>query len=408
MYIKQEFGRSLVVVENEAKKDEDYLLSMITENEIEGLLSCRRSHEGRKETLMYDVTNMMSLSREYEGRNMGFKDIKEIFETLKMIYAEGGKYLLDDRYYVLDPEYIYRDVQNDCIRLLYVPGYGRNEKNAYHLLADFFLQKVDRKDNACIQVAYQFYRMSGSDTFSVPMFLSIIHKEEIIQSREAILPDDEQEKESTAVCGSVEIEDKEKVKLWVKSAIMGAVCLAACGVRFLYDGIYAMYLTLASIAFGLAAICCLIKAVVKFVSIKKEESIVIPQEKISVEQYWGSDEETVVFNEETQVFSQQQDDTDNGEIRLEWKENNVVKKYRIREFPVVIGKMIGEVDCRIADSSISRLHAKIIKRENRLLIFDLNSTNGTSVDGVRLSPGQESIVTMDSMILLGNVRLRLV
>ena len=57
-----------------------------------------------------------------------------------------------------------------------------------------FLQKVDRKDNACIQVAYQFYRMSGSDTFSVPMFLSIIHKEEIIQSRETILPDDEQER----------------------------------------------------------------------------------------------------------------------------------------------------------------------------------------------------------------------
>ena len=80
----------------------------------------------------------------------------------------------------------------------------------------------------------------------------------------------------------------------------------------------------------------------------------------------------------------------------------------IRDFPVTIGKLIGEVDCRISDSSISRLHAKIAKRNDKLVIFDLNSTNGTSVDGVRLSPGEETVINMESRILLGNVVLRLV
>ena len=94
--------------------------------------------------------------------------------------------------------------------------------------------------------------------------------------------------------------------------------------------------------------------------------------------------------------------------RLEWKENGIARKYQITSLPVVIGKLSNEVDCRINDSSVSRLHAKILKRDGDIFILDLNSTNGTTVDGERLVMGEERQITVNSNIMLGNVVVRFI
>ena len=408
MYIKQEFGRSFVVADYEVEKDDEYLISMITENDIKGLLTCREAYEGSSRKLKYDVTNMIALSHEFENRCMDFPDIKELFEGIKAIFDEGVDYLLDDAFYIFDPDYIFRDIEHDCYKMLYLPGF-KAEASVYHKLADFLLQKVNRKDNACIQSAYQFYRMSGSDTFSVPMFMNIIEKEAVMSRRQMIVPERTSEEDYV----SEEPKEPESEKnddessWWVKPAVFGLLSAGSFSALYFYKGLYASYVMLAGIMTLIISLIYLSVAVFHIIEKKKEERIVVPQTKVTVEDYWSGDEETVVFREETEVFfpSEQISESD---IRLEWKENNVSKKYMIRDFPVTIGKLIGEVDCRISDSSISRLHAKIVKRNNKLVIFDLNSTNGTCVDGVKLLPGEETVIDMDSRILLGNVMLRLV
>ena len=380
---------------------------MITENHINGLLTCREAYEGSCRKLKYDVTNMIPLSHEFENRCMDFSDIKELFEGIKAVFDEGVDYLLDDVFYIFDPDYIFRDIEHDCYRMLYLPGFKADE-SAYHKLADFLLQKVNRKDNACIQSAYQFYRMSGSDTFSVPMFMNIIEKEAVMSRRQLIVPESSPE-ETYASDEPIDTESEEddKSSWWFKPVIFGLLSAGSFVTLYFYKGLYASYVMLAGILTLLISLIYLSIAVFHIIEKKKEESIVVPQNKVTVEDYWAGDEETEVFREETEVFSPSEQISE-SDIRLEWKENNVSKKYMIRDFPVTIGKLIGEVDCRISDSSISRLHAKIAKRNNKLVIFDLNSTNGTCVDGVKLLPGEETVIDMDSRILLGNVMLRLV
>ncbi|MDE6700150.1 MAG: FHA domain-containing protein, partial [Acetatifactor sp.] len=53
---------------------------------------------------------------------------------------------------------------------------------------------------------------------------------------------------------------------------------------------------------------------------------------------------------------------------------------------VTIGKQKGEVDLVLEDESVSRLHARIYVEDRIVYLEDLNSTNGTFKNGLRLQP----------------------
>ena len=55
---------------------------------------------------------------------------------------------------------------------------------------------------------------------------------------------------------------------------------------------------------------------------------------------------------------------------------------------MVIGKAAGQADIVIDLSVISRAHARIEKREKDYYVTDLDSRNGTFLDGQRLEPGE--------------------
>jgi signal transduction histidine kinase len=60
-------------------------------------------------------------------------------------------------------------------------------------------------------------------------------------------------------------------------------------------------------------------------------------------------------------------------------------------------------DVQIKDTSVSRNHLKIILGVKKIFIEDLNSVNGTCVEGIHISPGKEIEVKPGVPISLGNV-----
>ena len=55
------------------------------------------------------------------------------------------------------------------------------------------------------------------------------------------------------------------------------------------------------------------------------------------------------------------------------------------------------------DKSVSRMHAQIDEAEGKLYIYDLNSTNGTYINGIKVVSGENEIKEGDE-IRLGNLR----
>jgi len=71
-----------------------------------------------------------------------------------------------------------------------------------------------------------------------------------------------------------------------------------------------------------------------------------------------------------------------------------------------IGKHVGN-DLVVEDSRISRQHAVIEKLDRDIAIQDLNSTNGTFVNGARIQPGVSQRVAEGDEILVGDTTIRI-
>jgi FHA domain/Domain of unknown function (DUF1707) len=72
--------------------------------------------------------------------------------------------------------------------------------------------------------------------------------------------------------------------------------------------------------------------------------------------------------------------------------------------PVTIGRAL-DCDCHLTESSVSRRHAQLRRAGERWLLRDLGSSNGTRVNGVRVT--EETEVRPGDQLNLGGVRYRL-
>ena len=66
------------------------------------------------------------------------------------------------------------------------------------------------------------------------------------------------------------------------------------------------------------------------------------------------------------------------------------KHIELKQFPCTIGKMAGCVDYVLSDDSVSRIHARFDKQGEKVMLTDMNSTNGTFKNGLRMQP-QETV-----------------
>ncbi len=62
---------------------------------------------------------------------------------------------------------------------------------------------------------------------------------------------------------------------------------------------------------------------------------------------------------------------------------------------------------KLKDRRVSNRHLKVFKRRGKLFVEDLNSTNGTRVNGERIQPGEAFEVVEGDVVRLSRVRMRL-
>ncbi len=76
----------------------------------------------------------------------------------------------------------------------------------------------------------------------------------------------------------------------------------------------------------------------------------------------------------------------------------------LAELPCVVGKMRAYVDQVLDDSSVSRMHARFsLDRDGKMTVRDLNSSNGTWLNGERLQPNESRILQQGDHVRLGRM-----
>ena len=72
---------------------------------------------------------------------------------------------------------------------------------------------------------------------------------------------------------------------------------------------------------------------------------------------------------------------------------------------LIVGRSSDTSDLYISDASVSRQHARFYKVGDKLFLEDLNSTNGTKLNGKNLSKGSKGEIKESGEVIIGGVEL---
>ncbi len=408
------YGNYMMIEIPEGENSNQYTFKMLEKNKIPGVLVCKERMEDGKSFWYVDISKKRNLVQEYQDKEMQLEDMIVIFQKITPILEELRAYLLNENMAVMDPEYIYIDLENDSLHILILPW--NSEEKTLHKLAEFFLEKINHKDENGVNAAYLFYRQQSQSHFSWYHFLPVLEKESILKRQKIkekknislensdsyIEPWKSMEEKETEEITLHELEERElttgssrKSNKIVCSVIL---ILAIVLLMLSFLPIVNSILKISCIAFSL-----LLFIIFLFFVLFKENRREIVQNNEKQEEY--SVQKIDIEGKETVFFDSYEND---NYLKLQWKERGRKKQFILKEFPCTVGKMKEEVSMIISDISVSRVHCRFIEKEDKICIMDLNSTNGTFLNGLPVKNGEILEIEKNDEILIGKVRVSVV
>ncbi|KAF3327289.1 zeaxanthin epoxidase [Carex littledalei] len=79
--------------------------------------------------------------------------------------------------------------------------------------------------------------------------------------------------------------------------------------------------------------------------------------------------------------------------------------FEIASSSVIVGRVPEKADVVLPVATVSGLHARLDKKDGMLLVTDLDSTNGTFVNEMKLRPGAVTPVPPGSILIFGDTNL---
>lgn len=403
-YYKDYRHNYLIIKDNGSLSKNVYQQRMITENKIKGLLPTSEKHVNGELFLYYEITSKQSFQSSFDGKDIKINHLKKIFIQLKVVNDTLQKYLLDGSCLVLSPQYIFQNVETEELFFLYYPD---PEVGTLTELMDFLIARVDDEDMEAVEAVYKIADLVHREQFVLDEILKWFEdeqEEKIITEKPDIYIENEFESINEENSSSKPCDDKRVIK------ILPAVGFAAIAAGVL---VYIMYFYQLSyretiyliLGWGLV-VAVLLSAAIWYFKPKVRE--LQRKEPLRFQEDAGNLMKTY------EVDKKEQPEDVGNTVFIPWTENCENKLYSmdrknkchidLRKLPLTVGKLAGAVDMVIDEQSISRMHVRFTKAGSRICITDLNSTNGTFRNGMRLEPNASEIIEPGDEIRLGKLK----
>lgn len=483
---RRELSHSYLVIEGIPKeKTDSYQYQMILKNKISGLLEAGERYVDGKLCLYYDISSRQSLEQMYEAGKMTCQEILDVVDSLSGLLEGMAGYLLEERFLLLEPAWIYMDLETERLCFLYYP-FAEKEKpigSIYMPIAEFFLEHVDHREEKAVSAAYQFYKMSKSENFTIESFRVLLEKgaadrpdamqENRPDIRQGFSPARSRGMEGTAEIGypqwqedswgnqmsfyeepavyefsrtespipyeeilykeksihstdnaGAETEKNNSFKERTPAKKGGNKNLIGLAISTLLFGIICVVIwylqpegKLKTALFGgLAADGIVLLLFLWKLTAAREEKKDMEEEEKKQERtgdsYAGCEghvycDDTIFYgNNGESIYGMSNfsgNKTKSPRITGKLGEQDIC--FGLGSLPIIAGKMKGRAQLLLPDASVSRIHARFIEKEGRTALMDLNSTNGTFINGIGLEQNETMVLEAGDEIRLGNVIL---
>lgn len=165
----------MILKVSEDVQGNEYQIRMLLVNEISGLLRCRLRNIDGVSYLYYEITSKQTLARIFEHRPVGNDDIRALIPAIGRTMEGIARYLLPDDGLLLEPEFIYMDVESKEVSFCYLPFGQRNIAESFRELAEYLLKNLNHEDEQAVLLGYQLYSGTVEENYSVSAVIQSLH-----------------------------------------------------------------------------------------------------------------------------------------------------------------------------------------------------------------------------------------
>ena len=155
----------MIIREENPETDYGYQVRMLTDNQIKGLLPVSLRVENGVEHFYYEIQSKQTFERIYERKNISYKELRFILRSFLDLEKNLQNYLLSYDYVIIDPSFLFMDMEKQEVNFVYYPGYQQDARCGFIQLIDYMLTKTDHTDEKAVVLIYKLYRYTRNENF---------------------------------------------------------------------------------------------------------------------------------------------------------------------------------------------------------------------------------------------------
>ncbi len=373
-------------------EEKKYQYCILSRGGIKGLLPCDLRYINGEAYLYYDITSKQNLAHIQKTGSIDREWLKDFLWSIRQVQQELGRFLLDTGNVLWYPEQIFRDLETNAFCFLYLPYYEGD--SGFGKLMEYLAEYIDYGDELLVDCVYHMYEQqekAGADYLQGLIFEDTKCLEEKASveansgesvSRETVSVPERRFYSEESVLDIPRARERRQMKhAEGKRGIWGLLGSKRNQNRKQREEYHRM--------------------------MQQEMAGYAVAEELQYqgETYAGNCAEAYAEDVEERygrtIYVEAPAKTAETPPRLLSPEGKLLA---VLDLPVfTIGKKKEEADLTLEEASVSRVHARIIRENGMVYLEDLNSTNGTFKNGLRLQPYEKRRLDEGDEIRCGRV-----
>ena len=373
---KRNLNQRYMIIEPE-KMYSGYQLHMLQHNRIQNLLVFETVVSDGQEYFWYDITGKRSFDHILESADFNLELFVCLVEALLAVSRIIKPYLLEEEGILLLPETIFFDHDRKQVSFCYYPGRTESIMDNFRNFMESFLSKMKHENETLVLAAYEVYQRATEESFSLEDTLRLLYQYQSQQQRGREAPQEMQE-----ISGERWEEHREE-RMEERREERREPSESEKTVESFLENRKLNYREL-------------LHKIPNFFSHRQEESKVAEN---SGYMYTPADYEQDMEDHPTVYLGV--NDRAQGILRYDGREG--LEDIVMDHFPFSIGSS-EQADATLAIQGISRIHVRISRQGEEYYMEDMNSTNGTWLNGNMLSYKKPEPLNMYDQIVIGRER----
>lgn len=409
---KRSMNDTYMVISGEEIRERDtYQTRILLENQVHGLLPCKIQKVNGEELFYYEITGCQSLKNLFENKKFDRRELENLLISVLRIMEALDEYLLNRDYLLLQPSCIFCSKENKEYYFVWIPALEGRIEEEFRQLTEYILPKIDHTDKEAVALGYGIYKESTEsnmrmDALKKQMYVS---QEKSVHSgwEDSVQEEGEEQEERQRI-----LDDFYKEEEGEENRILGKigtiVCvIAAAGVFWAVRNIR---ISASFYFFAAAGIAVVVGGGIGGIYFWKSRKN--KEERLESTQYIQEtevqEEEIADGYEEEMGATMLLRERRTTQAYLEKLGQENPERYVLEREITVIGKWRENVDIWLNVPTVSRLHAKIVRKEQKDFLMDINSRNGTMLNNTWLDPEQEYGLENGDIIVFAQEKFRYV